>query len=97
MIVAWRVFYLLMLGREKPDLPCDLVFESCEWKSVYKIVKRGHIPEKAPELLKMIEMIASFGGYLGRKYDAFPGPKALWIGLQRTKDFALAWQAFGPE
>ncbi|MFU8797851.1 MAG: IS4 family transposase [Gammaproteobacteria bacterium] len=39
-----------------------------------------------------IKMIAQFGGYLNRKHDKEPGPTALWIGLQRLRDFILAHQ-----
>jgi hypothetical protein len=38
----------------------------------------------------MIIIIASFGGYLARKSDPPPGPKAIWIGLQRLQDFIIA-------
>jgi len=41
----------------------------------------------------MIRMIASYGGFLNRKYDDFPGPQTIWIGLQRCKDFVLAVEA----
>jgi hypothetical protein len=26
MIIAWRVLYLTMLGRDCPEMPCDAVF-----------------------------------------------------------------------
>ena len=39
-IIAWRIMYLCRLGRECPDLDCEVVFESSEWKSVYAIVKK---------------------------------------------------------
>jgi hypothetical protein len=42
----------------------------------------------------MITIIASFGGYLARKPDPPPGPKAIWIGLQRLRDFVIARTAF---
>ena len=29
-IIAWRILYLTMLGRECPELPCNLVFEEQE-------------------------------------------------------------------
>jgi len=32
-------------------------------------------------------------GFLNRKHDGFPGPKTLWIGLQRIPDFVLALEA----
>ena len=96
MIVAWRVFYYLMLGREYPDFPCDLVFEDEEWKSVYVIVKGKQPPEQVPPLGEIIIMIAKLGGYLGRKHDGPPGPKTLWLGFQRMADFSMAWKAFRP-
>lgn len=34
-------------------------------------------------------MIARLGGHLGRKCDGPPGPKSIWIGLQRMRDFVL--------
>ena len=40
----------------------------------------------------MVKLIASLGGYLGRKGDGPPGPKAMWVGMQRMADLALAWQ-----
>lgn len=39
MIVAWRVLFVTMLGRECPDLPCTALFEDDEWKAVYMIAK----------------------------------------------------------
>ncbi|MCI0733367.1 MAG: hypothetical protein L0Y38_06045, partial [Methylococcaceae bacterium] len=41
----------------------------------------------------MIRMIAGFGGFLNRNGDGLPGPQTIWIGLQRSKDFALAMEA----
>jgi hypothetical protein len=42
----------------------------------------------------MVTLIAELGGYLNRKHDGPPGPQTLWIGLQRARDFALAWSTF---
>ncbi|MCP4414482.1 MAG: hypothetical protein GY808_18160 [Gammaproteobacteria bacterium] len=44
-------------------------------------------------LKPFVNMLASLGGYIGRKNDGPPGPKSIWIGLQRMRDFALATQA----
>ena len=33
MIVAWRVLYTTMLGRECPQLSCEIIFSEAEWKS----------------------------------------------------------------
>jgi len=95
-IIAWRIMYLCRLGRECPDLECEVVFESSEWKSVYAIVKKKDLPFDPPRLNEMIRMIASLGGYVLRK-SIEPRPQTLWIGLQRVHDLSTAWEAFGLE
>ena len=93
MIVAWRVLFVTMLGRECPDLPCTALFEDDEWKPVYMIAKNEAPPETPPSLGDFTIMVASLGGYLNRKCDGPPGPKTMWVGLQRMVDFALAWKS----
>jgi hypothetical protein len=94
MIVAWRVHYVMMLGRECPDLPCDVAFDEDEWKSVYTVVKHQPPPKTPPSLKTMVGLVASLGGYLGRKGDGEPGPKAVWVGMQRMTDLVRGWRAF---
>jgi Transposase DNA-binding/Transposase Tn5 dimerisation domain len=96
LIVAWRVLYVLKLGRECPEMSCAAILSEAEWKSVYVIAKRQAAPKTPPSLKVIIPLIAGMGGYLGRKHDGPPGPKTMWIGLQRMRDFATAWAAFGP-
>jgi hypothetical protein len=95
-IIAWRIMYLCRLGRECPDLDCEVVFEPSEWKSVYTTLKRKDPPSTPPRLNEIIRMIASLGGYVIRK-STQPGPQTLWIGLQRVYDLSTAWSAFGPD
>ena len=96
MIVAWRVLHLLMLGRTDPTLSCAAALTEAEWKSVYVIRKCEEPPAKPPSLAVLIPLIAELGGYLNRKGDGPPGPKTMWIGLQRMRDYATAWTAFRP-
>ena len=93
MIIAWRVLFLTMLGRKCPDLPCDVVFETEEWQAVYLVTYKTKPPEQPPSLDDMVRHVAMLGGFLNRKNDGPPGPKTLWIGLQRTRDFVLALAA----
>jgi hypothetical protein len=93
LIVAWRVLFVMRLGRECPAMPCDVAFSEAEWRAVYQIVK-GTAATATPSLGDMMVMIAQLGGYLNRKHDGPPGPQTIWIGLQRTRDFALAWSIF---
>jgi hypothetical protein len=94
MIIAWRVMYVMMMGRACPDMPCDAVLTEDEWKAVYMIVEKKEPPKKVPSLGTMVTMIAKLGGYLARKHDGPPGPKAMWIGMQRMMDYAEAWRTF---
>ena len=41
MIVSWRIMHVMMLGRECPDLPCDVAFDDDEWQAVYATVKKA--------------------------------------------------------
>ena len=96
LIVAWRVLYLTMLGRTQPGMRCDAVLDEAEWKSVYEVVSGKAAPKIPPTLAELIKMIAQLGGYQGRKPDGPPGPKTMWIGMQRMHDLARAWNQFGP-
>ncbi len=92
LIIAWRVLYLMRLGRQCPDMPCDAVFDEAEWRAVYLVTQQRQPPTQPPPLAEMVAMVASLGGHLGRKGDGPPGAKTIWIGLQRAQDFALALQ-----
>jgi len=95
-IVAWRIMHLCRLGRECPDLVCEVVFEPCEWKAVYMTIKHEVPPQIPPRLNEMIRMVASLGGYVIRK-STQPGPQTLWIGMQRVHVLSTAWNALGPD
>jgi len=93
MVVAWRIYYLTMLGREKPDLPCTVFFQDIEWKALCCYVNKTPVPpEKPPSISKMVFMIAGLGGHLGRKGDGFPGTQTLWRGLLKA---CIAAEVYG--
>jgi hypothetical protein len=37
-------------------------------------------------------MVASLGGFLGRKSDGNPGTQTMWLGLQRLDDIASTYE-----
>jgi len=97
MVVAWRIFFLTMQGRETPDVPCDRFLKEDEWKVLYVYVnKTTELPEKPPTLREAIRMIASLGGFLGRKSDKEPGTTTLWRGLQRLDDMVSFYRITKP-
>jgi Transposase Tn5 dimerisation domain/Transposase DNA-binding len=93
LIVAWRVLYQTRLGRTVPDLSCEVAFAPQEWRAVYLVSKRKQPPSQPPSLHEILTLVAGLGGYLARKGDGPPGPKTIWQGLQRTRDFVLALEA----
>jgi hypothetical protein len=97
LIVAWRTLYVCRLGRSCPEISCEAIFEPAEWKSVWKVVRREDPPREPPPLGVFVRLVAQLGGYVNRKGAGPPGPQTLWIGLQRTHDFATCWQLFGPD
>ena len=83
LVIAWRILYLMTLGRDCPELPCDVAFSAEEWRAAWLIAKRQPPPDAPPTLGAMIRLVAGFGGFLGRQGDGHPGPKALWEGLMK--------------
>lgn len=93
-IIAWRVLYVTMLGREYPNIDCEVLFDKAEWQMLYIVEKCEPPPKESPPLSVVILMLAKLGGFLGRKHDGFPGPQPIWIGLQRLRDFMWAIQSY---
>ncbi|MES1226707.1 MAG: IS4 family transposase [Bacteroidota bacterium] len=93
MIIAWRIQMLIKFGKEVPEMPCDVLFDGDEWKAAYIIKFKQVPPKQVPTLGEMCRVVASFGGFIGRKSDGFPGAETLWLGLQRVRDFKIALAA----
>ena len=96
LIIAWRSLYVCRLGRSCPEMDCQSIFEPEEWKSVWKVVRNTNPPDRPPPLGEFIILVARLGGYVVRK-NSPPGPQTIWLGLQRTHDFAMCWKMFGPK
>ncbi len=93
LIIAWRVMFLMKLSREHPNILCNIVLTDEEWVTLHIVTKKTKPPKRPPTLGNTIKEIAAFGGYLNRKCDGPPGPKTVWIGLQRLRDFVFARNA----
>lgn len=92
LVIAWRILYLITLGRDAPDLPCEVAFTAEEWRAAWLMAKRQPPPAAPPTLGEMMRLVAGFGGFLGRKGDGHPGPKALWEGLMKLMAYVEALQ-----
>jgi hypothetical protein len=65
-MVAWRIVFLMRLGRTCPELPADLVFDTLEWKVSFLLGKKG-LPEGMPTVNQVIRNLAELGGVSGEK------------------------------
>jgi hypothetical protein len=79
LVVAWRIAYLVRMGRTCPNLDATLFFDPDEIQAAYLLIKKR--PPSAPTLNEVVRMIARVGGFLARKGDGEPGAKTLWEGL----------------
>jgi hypothetical protein len=93
LVVAWRIHHLTKLGRETPDVPCSVYFEEAQWKALVAFTTKNPVPSNEPPTLRdAIRMVATLGGFLGRKGDGEPGTQTLWLGLQRLDDITEMWK-----
>jgi hypothetical protein len=79
MVIAWRIMLMTLLGRECPELPAEVLFSDIE----IEVLKTRAAKKKIdpPMLLgEAVQLVASLGGYLGRKNDPPPGHQVMWKG-----------------
>jgi hypothetical protein len=86
LIIAWRILFLTSLASIEPSIACTVALTEEEWRTAYMVALRKTPPKKPPPLLTIITIIAQLGGYLNRRHDPKPGPKALWQGIMRLYD-----------
>ena len=89
-ILSWRVFWLTMLNRIKPDIEASLVLTELETSILDRLIPdpTGH-PFPAGTLSRYLIKIARLGGYLDRAKDPPQGNIVMWRGLGRLSDIAL--------
>jgi hypothetical protein len=82
-VVAWRIQLMTLLGREVPDLPCEVFFDEWEVKVLTALeARKGKRGKKPPYTLgEAIIFVARQGGYLGRRSDPPPGAECIWKGM----------------
>jgi hypothetical protein len=83
-VVAWRIYWLTLLGRYLPDVSCEIFLNKFEWKILYSVVKKKKDISSTPLTIKeCVRMISMLGGFLARKNDNDPGIIYLWRGLKK--------------
>jgi len=87
LVVAWRVYWLTMLGRERPETPCDQILSEDEWR-VLSAWATGKVPNTAPSARQAMHWIGKLGGWIARGNHDNPGTTCMWRGLGRLPAMA---------
>lgn len=90
LVVAWRVYWMTMVGREKPDTPCDQILKEEEWH-VLSAWATGKIPDTAPYAQQAMRWIGKMGGWMARGKQDNPGTTCMWRGLGRLPTMAQGY------
>ena len=89
-ILSWRVFWLTMLNRARPNLEPALVLTGLDTKILDRLIPDSTADPPAARTLSLyLIKIARLGGYLDRAKDPPPGNIVMWRGLSRLTDIVL--------
>jgi hypothetical protein len=89
-ILSWRVFWMTMLNRSRPDASPALALTEAEIGLLDHLVKdKGQKPRRQKTLSPYLTKIARLGLYLARASDPPPGNTVMWRGLSRLTDITL--------
>lgn len=97
-ILGWRIFWLTMLNRARPNEGADCVLTAGEIAMIDRIsAHAGRTPATSRTLSTYLIEIARLGGYLARRRDPPPGNMIMWRGWSRLMEIqfgaALATEA----
>ncbi|MCW0233210.1 MAG: IS4 family transposase [Ferrovibrio sp.] len=89
-VISWRIFFLTMSARAKPEAEPETVLTPAEIATLESI----DAARAKPRILRRtfatyLIQIAMLGGYLARNHDPPPGNVVVWRGLSRLNDIAL--------
>jgi hypothetical protein len=89
-VVSWRIFFVTMSARVKPDAPPDTVLTAAEINALDRIDAARAKPRlRRRALTDYLLQIAMLGGYLARNRDPPPGNMVVWRGLTRLHDITV--------
>lgn len=89
-MVSWRIFFLTMSARAKPEAALETVLTPTEIATLDAIDGARAKPRILRKTLATyLLQIAMLGGYLARNHDPPPGNIVVWRGLTRLNDIAF--------
>jgi hypothetical protein len=91
LVIAWRILYLTMLGRNTPDVGCETFLQEAEWSALAHYESCATTsPARPPTLGEAVLLIAAMGGFVRGKGKE-PGAQVMWRGLKRLHDMAVMY------
>jgi hypothetical protein len=88
-ILSWRIFWITMLNRTRPDAAPTDAFTDLDQYLLDELVPNKRSVPPSPSLSHYIVKLARLGGYLARAHDPPPGNTVIWRGLSRLTDIEL--------
>ena len=89
-VVAWRLLWMVHIGRIEGEAPCTKVLSEIEWKTLFRVTNKSKkLPDGIPTVKEAIIRVAMLGGFLARKNDGMPGVTTIWRGWQRLTDMTM--------
>ena len=91
-LLSWRVFWLTMLTRTRPEASPYMALTQTEIYLLDQLVTDPHGATPAGNQLSLyLTKVARLGGYLARAKDPPPGNTVMWRGLTRLTDIQLGF------
>ncbi len=88
-VIAWRLYWITLINRATPKMPCTCLITERQWKLLYlQIHKNRTLPKTTPSIREVTRWIAQLGGFLARKGDGEPGIITIWRGWKRLFDLS---------
>jgi Transposase DNA-binding len=89
-ILAWRVFWMTMIHRSRPDAEPGAALTPLEMKILDRLVPNRTVDPPFPATISIyLIKVARLGGYLARNKDPPPGNTVIWRGMSRLADITL--------
>ena len=86
-VIAWRLMAMTLLGRERPELPAEVLFSDMEILALKDFAQDRRLP-LPHNLGGTVVTLARLGGYLNRNSDPPPGHQKIWEGYVRLATMA---------
>ncbi len=91
-LLSWRVFWMTMLNRTRPEAAPQMAFTPTEIYLLDQLVSdTPGAASVANPLALYLTKLACLGGYLARSKDPPPGNTVMWRGMTRLTDIQLGF------